>query len=135
MKKEERINYVKYRVEKANETLDVVDLLIENKKWNSTINRLYYATYYMISALLIKDEIISKSHSGLKAQFYLNYVRDKQIPSDVAKIYSDLFDWRQKGDYGDFFDFTEEDMLSILQPTKDLISSVEKIITQNYQCK
>lgn len=90
MKKEERINYVKYRVEKANETLDVVDLLIENKKWNSTINRLYYATYYMISALLIKDEIISKSHSGLKAQFYLNYVRNKQISSDVAKIYSDF---------------------------------------------
>lgn len=53
----------------------------------------------------------------------------------LLKYIPTLFDWRQKGDYGDFFDFTEEDVLSILQPTKDLISSVEKIITQNYQCK
>jgi len=45
-------------------------------------------------------------------------------------LYGDLFDWRQKGDYGDFFDFTEEDVKLVLEPTIDLINVVEKQIVE-----
>lgn len=44
---------------------------------------------------------------------------------DLGRAYSDLFDWRQKGDYGDFFDFTEEDVKSIIDLTKELINKVK----------
>ncbi len=46
----------------------------------------------------------------------------------LGKVYSDLFDWRQKGDYGDFFDFTKEDVESIFYPTKELIEAIKKEI-------
>lgn len=65
MKASERNAYVKYRLEKAEETYEVAVLLVENEKWNSAINRLYYAAYYIVSALLIKSEIDTKTHAGI----------------------------------------------------------------------
>ena len=128
MKQPERSEYVQYRLEKAAETYEVAELLVNNEKWNSAINRLYYAAYYAISALLIKEQLITKTHTGAKTQFFLNYIKTGKIEVRMGKLYSDLFDWRHKGDYGDFFDFTEEDVLSILEPTKELIEIVAKEI-------
>jgi len=53
----ERNEYIKYRLEKSVETLEVAELLIKHEKWNSSVNRLYYAAYYAISALLVQAEI------------------------------------------------------------------------------
>ena len=128
MNQAERQEYIKYRLEKATETFEVAELLINNKKWNSAVNRLYYAAYYAISALLVQAEINTKTHAGVKTQFFLNYVKTGIIEVQLGKTYSDLFDWRQKGDYGDFFDFTEENVLSIFLPTKNLIEKVKRII-------
>jgi len=47
---------------------------------------------------------------------------------NLGKVYSDLLDWRQKGDYGDFFDFTEVDVRPILIPTKTLIEAIREEI-------
>ena len=105
MKEEERSAYIHYRLEKAEETLEVAALLIENKRWNSAINRLYYGCFYAVTGLLVKSGKLNKSHSGVKTQFFLEYIKTGRIGIDYGKLYGDLFDWRQKGDYGDFFDF------------------------------
>lgn len=130
MKPSERKNYVNYRLQMSIETLEAAEILIENKKWNSAINRLYYAAYYAISALLVQKEIITKTHSGVKTQFFLHYIKSGKIKLELGKLFSDLFDSRQKGDYGDFFDFKEEDLKSILAPTKELIFEVRKAILE-----
>jgi uncharacterized protein (UPF0332 family) len=49
-----REDLVNYRLERAKDTLDDARILADNKKWNSTINRLYYAAYYAVIALLAK---------------------------------------------------------------------------------
>lgn len=124
MKPEERNDYAKYRMEKSRETLEVAALLVQNGKWNSAVNRLYYAAYYAVSGLLVKSGIESKTHAGVKTQFLLHFVKTGKIDMSLGKLYADLFDWRQKGDYGDFFDFTEEDVVPLLTPTKELIDAI-----------
>ena len=121
-------DYIKYRLDRAHETYEVAKLLVDNKAWNSAVNRLYYAAYYAISALLIKSGVPTKTHAGVKTQFLLHFIKSGKINLDYGKVYADLFDWRQKGDYGDFFDFKEEDLLSVLEPTRLLIIEVERLI-------
>lgn len=128
MNQSQREEYIKYRLEKADETIVVTKLLIKNKMWNSAVNRLYYSAYYAVSALLVQGELNTKTHTGVKTQFFLNYVKTGIIELELGKVYSDLFDWRQKGDYGDFFDFTEEDVKSIFSPTQKLIEKVKEEI-------
>jgi uncharacterized protein (UPF0332 family) len=131
MKSSEKDNYVKYRIEKAEETYEAAELLAKNKKWNSVVNRLYYAAYYGVSGLLVMEGIQTKTHSGVKTQFFMNFVKTERIDIGLAKLYSDLFDSRQKGDYGDFFDFTEEDVKSLLIPTRKLIDAIKREIEKD----
>lgn len=124
MKQSVRMEYIKYRLEKSEETLEVAELLIENKKWNSAVNRLYYSAFYAISALLLQTDIHPKSHFGLKSKFFQEYIKTEVINPELGKAYTLLFNWRLKTDYGDFIDFTKEDVLSILSPSKEWIHAV-----------
>ena len=45
--------YIKYRFNRAEESFDEALIMIENKRWNTAINRLYYACYYAVIALLL----------------------------------------------------------------------------------
>jgi len=126
MKKEDKEAYISYRLEKADETLEVARLLVENQKWNSAINRLYYACFYAVTGLLVKSGKINKSHSGVKTQFFMDFIKSGIMPLEYGKLYGDLFDWRQKGDYGDFFDFQEKDIVPLLIPTRKFIELIKK---------
>ena len=121
-------DYISYRLAKADEALHASDILIDSEQWNASINRLYYASFYAVTALLAGDEILTKSHSGVKTQFFLNYIKPNLIDRDLGKLYSDLFDWRQKGDYGDFFDFEDETVEPLYPEVKRLIADIKHII-------
>ena len=128
MKESEKEEYINYRLEKAHETLRAAKILVENKLWNSVVNRLYYASFYAINSLLLKSEIISQTHSNVKSQFSLNFIKTGLIDKKYGKLYSDLFDWRQKGDYNDFFDLEEEAVVNLIEPVEELIKIIEDLI-------
>lgn len=48
---------VYYRKQKAHQTLQEAEEMIQSAHWNLAIQRLYYAAFYMASALLIKIEL------------------------------------------------------------------------------
>ena len=62
MNLDERTEYVKYRIETAYKTLEAAKVLANNGFWNSSVNRLYYALFYAVNALLVLNEIPTKSH-------------------------------------------------------------------------
>ncbi|MGB7392947.1 MAG: HEPN domain-containing protein [Pricia sp.] len=115
---ENRDDYVRYRFQRAKETLEEAVTLSENSKWNAAINRLYYSCFYAVIALLLDSEIETRSHQGARAQFGLHFIKTGLIDKKHGKLYFKLYDFRQKGDYGDFYDHTED----IVQP---LIEKVE----------
>ena len=91
MKSYDKAAYIRYRVEKAIETYKVAELLVENEKWNSAINRLYYSAYYAISALLVKFEINTKTHAGVKTQFLLHFIKTGLIKLQLGKTYAECY--------------------------------------------
>lgn len=112
-------DYIAYRLLKSKEIFDDAQLLADNHRWNSCVNRLYYSSFYIVSALLYKNEYTSETHSGVKTQFNLHFIKSGLVDVRYGKLYSNLFDWRQESDYADFIDFDEETV-------KPLISQVEE---------
>ena len=55
---QERNEYVKYRIKSAYITYDAAKVLAENGFWNSSVNRLYYALFYAVNALLTLIDIL-----------------------------------------------------------------------------
>ena len=48
---------------KDSNTFGEVQIHLENALWNTAINRLFYACYYAVTALLIDQGIETKTHS------------------------------------------------------------------------
>ncbi len=118
---------IKYRLSRARETFEAAQILAENDKWNSTINRLYYAAYYAISALLLSKDLSPTTHNGVKQKFSEFFIKEELIPKEFGKIFSQLFTWRQKGDYDDLFDFDKEKVLPYFDPVEELIELTEEM--------
>ena len=118
---------IEYRISRAKDTLDDAHILAEKEKWNSTINRLYYAAYYAVMALLLESELKPTTHNGAKSNFSEYFIKTGKIEKEFGKIYSQLFTWRQKGDYDDMFDFTKEKVLPYFEPVNQLIETIEEL--------
>lgn len=129
MTDEEKEHLIAYRISKAKETVQEINILIENELWNTAINRLYYACYYAVIALLVKYDLQAQTHAGVRKMFGLHFVKSGLIPKESGKFYSDIFDLRQTGDYDDYIDFSRSDVSDLLKPADEFIHEIEKLLT------
>ena len=123
-----RDEYIKYRFNRAQESFDEALIMIENKRWNTAINRLYYACFYSVIALLLKNNFDTRSHDGARILFSDKFIKTGIIDKNYGKLFSKLFDYRQKGDYGDLFDFDDKVVLPLIDQVRDFISEINKFI-------
>jgi uncharacterized protein (UPF0332 family) len=112
-------DYINYRVQKSQEIFDDALLLLNNQRWNSCVNRLYYSSFHLVSALLYKNELKHETHNGVKTQLNLHFVKNQLVSIEYGKLYSNLFDWRQESDYADFIDFDDETVAPLIQQVKE----------------
>lgn len=128
MKLENQDDYIKYRFKRAEESFDDAKILIENKKWNASINRLYYSCFYAVIALLLKNGIETHTHDGARIKFSNEFIKTGKIDKTYGKLFSKLFDYRQKGDYGDLFDFNEDIVVPLVDQVEDFLTGIKKFI-------
>ncbi|HJC99031.1 HEPN domain-containing protein [Bacteroides sp. An322] len=117
-----------YRKEKAYVTLREAEDMIATEHWNLAMQRLYYACFYMASALLISAGIKAHTHNGVIGQLGLNYVSKGHLTKEEGRLYSRLLQNRITGDYNDFFDFESEDVLPLIKPVKNLLAHLDDLI-------
>jgi uncharacterized protein (UPF0332 family) len=117
-----------YREQKSLATLKEAEEMIASSHWNLAIQRMYYAAFYMASALLQKNNISTRSHNGVVSQLGYNFVTTGKLSKEDGRLYSRLLQNRITGDYNDFFDFTEEDAKELIGPTKELIAHIKALI-------
>jgi len=121
---------IKYRTSRSLETLKEADLLIQNAFWNASINRIYYACYYAVSALLLKSNIDSNSHKGIRQMFGLHFIQPGLGSKEDGRLFSDLFDRRQTGDYDDFIFYEEETVKIYFLEATGFILRIISLINQ-----
>lgn len=122
--KEDLINY---RLDRVKETLAEAELMMNSGHLFGTANRLYYACFYAVSALLVRHDLATSKHSGAMSLLNRHFVKTGQIPVEFGKFYSRMFDYRSKGDYADMLaqpEVTQEDM----KTAKAFIEATEQLI-------
>ncbi|MBS3773982.1 MAG: HEPN domain-containing protein [Bacteroidales bacterium] len=128
MNEQERKELVQYRINRAKDTLKEVNIHVENELWSTAVNRLYYACYYAVSALLLQHKIKAQTHAGVRRMFGLHFVKKGLIDKDLARFYTDIFDKRQTSDYDDFIEFSREEVVSLIPSAEQLIEEIEKLL-------
>jgi len=126
-----KAEYVSRRMANARNMLDeVVEYHIENELWNTAVNRLYYACFYAVSALLYNYGFESKTHAGTQTLFGLHFIQTGIISKESGKFYNKLFSMRQNADYEDEVEYEKDDVIVLAEPANDLIAVVEAVLAK-----
>ncbi len=104
---------------------------LENRLWNLCVNRLYYAAFYAVTALLLKNGYKTLTHKGVRTLFAQHFVKTEILGIELNDLYNQLFDKRQTGDYADFTDYTQEDVEPLIAPTESFIYQIKQLIESN----
>jgi uncharacterized protein (UPF0332 family) len=124
---EELKNFMIYYIARGKESLDEARVLADSEHWNACVNRLYYACFYAVSALLGKHNLASSKHSGIRSFFNHNFVKTGKFPKKNAEIYNSLFERRQEGDYEVFVTFEANAVRPWLKETEEFVDAVIKL--------
>ena len=131
LKEEDRNALVSIRLKKAKETMAEVHGNIQLGYWRTAANRLYYACYFAVSALLVKNGITAHTHAGVITMLGLHFVKKGIISKEQGRFYKELFYLRQDGDYDDWFEIGEDDVIPFLEPAEKFIVEIEGIINKD----
>ena len=125
---EERNAIVIYRLEKADDALVEARDCASLGHWTLAANRLYYATYYVSSALLISAGFAAKTHDGTIGMIGQNYVRTGILTNEDGNLLARLQNMRHTGDYDDFLDWTKDDVDPYIPRVEAYIEKIKSII-------
>ena len=125
--KQERKSLIAYRHERAKEALEEAKLLLEKGYGNTFVNRLYYACFYAVSALLLAKDLSSAKHSGVRSLFHQNFIKPGLLDIKLGHLYDRLFDNRQKGDYQDLVRFDLEEISPWYDEAEQFVERVSEL--------
>lgn len=124
MEKENRQAIVSLQIDRAQSIMNEIEVLVANRLWATTANRLYYALFHAACALLIKDSHSVKSHQGVSMALGQFYVTKGLLTREEGHFYGRMQGLREKSDYNCMIQITEEEVKALIQPTQNLVDKL-----------
>lgn len=124
----EKLFLISYNIEKAETAIDDAQFLIDNSKIFAAFNRIYYACFYIITALSLKNNFSTSKHKQLIGWFNKNYVNKNIVDKKYGRFLNKAFEQRAESDYGILLDPSIEEAQSLLNEAKEFIVVIKKII-------
>ena len=128
LKEEDRRIIVEMELEKAERTFAEQDVLCKAGLWSTLANRLYYALFHAVSALLICEGHEVGTHKGAVIRFQQYFVKTKLFSVEDGRFYSQLQTMRENADYNCSYDVSEDEILSRVEPARQLIEKIKQYI-------
>jgi len=127
VKKNHTQELIQFRIQRARETLEEALLMKREQHWNACANRLYYACFYAVTALLAKKGLSATKHSGVKALFNQHFVKTGQTSKEKGRLFNNLFEARQEGDYVDFVLFDRDTVEPWIPQVTDFVEALSRL--------
>ena len=121
---------IKYKLERSDETLEEAKIMLRSSHLFGAANRIYYACFYAVSALLLSKDLSSPKHSGVLSLFNRHFVKTGLIPVELGKFYSRLFDTRTESDYADLITIDLKEIQDNLKTAEIFIPAVKSLIKE-----
>lgn len=124
--KKEVLELIKYRLEEAEDSIKEAEVLLkEGMSMRAVMNRLYYAMFYAVLALLQEKGMGTSKHAGAISLFDREFIKKGVFDEKLSKILHRAFELRQKGDYMEQAEVTQSDVDEMLPDTKEFVREVK----------
>jgi len=122
---------VGYWVEKAEDSLNAAEDELKAGRLAFSVNRIYYACFYVVSAVLLNKGFKFQKHSGVRAAFHKHLVKAGLVSRENGQLYDELFEARQRGDYIELVRFEKQQVEEWLQKARSFVEAVKSLISKN----
>ncbi len=128
---EKRKVLARYRIKQADESLDEARVLLSaGKSPRSVMNRIYYAMFYSVLALLIYEPYSSSKHSGVLSYFNKNFIREEVFDKEMGRTLNKAFELRQREDYREYSYLTAEEASDFIEKSALFVREVSNYLKQ-----
>lgn len=119
---------IKKLLEKGDQKLRAASTLYQEKLYEDSISRAYYAMHHAALALLLTKNISPKTHSGLLTMFGLHFIKTKKMEKKYFDILSHARDLRENGDYEALFVASAEEARVVLSNAKRFVKKAKELL-------
>ena len=121
------LSYARESIEEANV------LLREDMSYRSVMNRLYYAMFYVVLALLNDKGLSTSKHRGALHLFDLEFIKTSIFSKELTKVFHQGFNLRLIGDYSDQIEITKEDIDKIMPKAQNFVKKIEEYLLKKIE--
>ncbi|MBW1997538.1 MAG: HEPN domain-containing protein [Deltaproteobacteria bacterium] len=121
---------ITYWIEKARESMEAAQSEYDSGRHTTAVRNLYYACFYALTAVLLKEGHSFKKHTGVKAALHKDLIRAGIVDSKWGKFYNKIFDSRHEGDYQPLRVFEDEEVKMFLDQGAGFIATMENLLAK-----
>lgn len=129
------LDMCRYRLKQANEALSEARLLHEADHYRGAINRAYYAMFYALQVLIVKNRVKLSKHSGAISYFDREFVKPGKIDQKFSKWLHRLFDLRQDADYGDMFEPSKVHCQQAIEQANEFVLQIKDYLEKECEIR
>lgn len=130
LEENERAELIKHRLDEAKESIEDVQLLIDNDRLRAAVNRIYYGSFYSLLALGLAYEFETSKHQQLLGWFNKNFINEGLIDSKFGKIINKASKRRTTSDYESYVEFDKDVIIVMFDEMKEFIFEIERFINK-----
>ena len=119
-------------IKRAKRYIKSAELLLNDKDYESSISRTYYAMFYAAQAALLTKTLSFSSHKGVISAFGKHFIKTEIFPKEMGRELNRAFEKRQIGDYGYTFVVSDEEAVQMLQYGKEFVNKITSWLNINF---
>jgi uncharacterized protein (UPF0332 family) len=123
---QDKKNLSTMRMEKAYKYLQDATANYEGKRYETSVNRSYYAVLNAVRSILILEGINPESHKGVITMLSLRFVKPGIIPKDTLRKFELLLSRRTDADYGDLETIDKNDAEDSVRTAEKIVKLIDK---------
>ena len=123
-------DYSRKLLDKAIDTIEAAELLVDAGKSDIAAGRAYYAMFYIAEALLNEKGLKFTKHSGVHSAFGENFAKTNEMDTKFHRWLIDAFDKRLAGDYGVETDIETEVAIHMINPAREFLEAAQEYLAK-----
>lgn len=123
-------NEIELLIDRAEKRLDASHHLFKEGFYEDAVSRAYYSMYFAAKALLLKKDIIVKTHRGLLSKFGLEFVNEGVIEEYYGKALRIAEELREEADYSITRKIALEETESVIEDAEKFLDRIKKALEE-----
>jgi len=119
---------IQANLQRAEKAIEAAEKLLSDGYFDFVASRAYYAAFYAATALLLKEGLEFRKHSGVIASIHKHFIKTGKLEKQFGKDLNWLFEIRNVGDYGVTIHVPKKEAENALNAARRFIGQIRILI-------